>query len=69
MLNQNIKQLKIATLFFKPTVYKKKFPIDYIGKNIGTTFIVGFGLDYNGLGRNLPSVYQLATNEYQTKLP
>jgi len=67
--HQNIKQLKIATLFFKSTVYKKKFPIDYIGKNIGTTFIVGFGLDYNGLGRNLPSVYQLATNESQTKLP
>ena len=59
--NKNIKQLKIATLFFKPTVYRKELPIDYIGKNIEDKFIVGYGLDYNGLGRNLPSIYQLAT--------
>jgi len=57
--NKNIKQLKIATLFFKPTVYRKELPIDYIGKNIEDKFIVGYGLDYNGLGRNLPSVYQM----------
>lgn len=59
--NKNVKQLKIATLFFKPTVYRKELPIDYIGKSIEDKFIVGYGLDYNGLGRNLPSVYQLTT--------
>ena len=59
--NKNLKKLKIATLFFKPDVYKKELPIDYIGKNIEDKFIVGYGLDYNGLGRNLPSVYQLTT--------
>ena len=42
-------------------MYKKELPIDYIGKNIEDKFIVGYGLDYNGLGRNLPSVYQLTT--------
>tara|TARA_R110001632_G_scaffold232806_1_gene374654 strand:- start:2180 stop:2719 length:540 start_codon:yes stop_codon:yes gene_type:complete len=57
--NKNIKQLKIATLFFKPDVYRKELPIDYIGKSIEDKFIVGYGLDYNGLGRNLPAIYQL----------
>ena len=59
--NKDVKQLKIATLFFKPDVYRKELPIDYIGKNIEDKFIVGYGLDYNGLGRNLPAVYQLTT--------
>ncbi|CAL2089085.1 Adenylate kinase [Tenacibaculum sp. 190524A02b] len=59
--NKNLKELKIATLFFKPDVYKKELPIDYVGKNITDAFIVGYGLDYNGYGRNLPAVYQLTT--------
>lgn len=59
--NKNVKQLKIATLFFKPDVYRKELPIDYIGKSIEDKFIVGYGLDYNGLGRNLPAIYQLTT--------
>ena len=56
---QNVKQFKIATLFFKPAVYDKDIIIDYIGMNIPNKFIVGYGLDYDGLGRNLPEVYQL----------
>lgn len=60
--DKNVKELKVATLFFKPTVYKKELPIDYIGKSIEDKFIVGYGLDYNGLGRNLPAVYQLKDN-------
>lgn len=59
--NRQVKKLKIATLFFKPEVYKKELPINYIGKSIEDKFIVGYGLDYNGLGRNLPSVYQLTS--------
>ena len=61
--NKNVKQLKIATLFFKPSVYKKELPIDYIGRSIEDKFIVGYGLDYNGLGRNLPAIYQLTTQQ------
>ena len=61
--NKNVKKLKIATLFFKPDVYKKELAIDYIGKSIDDKFIVGYGLDYNGLGRNLPSVYQLTNKK------
>jgi hypoxanthine phosphoribosyltransferase len=56
---QNVKHFKIATLFFKPEAYKKDVKIDYVGIRIPNKFIVGFGLDYDGLGRNLPEVYQL----------
>ncbi|CAM1373622.1 Adenylate kinase [Tenacibaculum litopenaei] len=58
---KNLKELKIATLFFKPDVYRKELPINYIGMNIPDSFIVGYGLDYNGYGRNLPAIYQLTT--------
>ena len=53
------KSIQVATLFFKPEAYKKKIKIDYIGIEIPNRFIVGYGLDYNGLGRNLTQVYQL----------
>jgi hypoxanthine phosphoribosyltransferase len=56
---QNVKHFKIATLFFKPEAYKKDLKLDYIGIRIPNKFIVGYGLDYDGLGRNLPEVYQL----------
>ena len=57
--NKGVKHFKIATLFFKPEAYKKDIKLDYIGIRIPDKFIVGFGLDYDGLGRNLPEVYQL----------
>ncbi len=56
-----IKQLKLATLFFKPEVFKKALRIDYIGLSIPDKFIVGYGLDYDGLGRNLKDIYELKT--------
>jgi hypoxanthine phosphoribosyltransferase len=56
---QNVKHFKIATLFFKPEAYSKDMKIDYVGIRIPNKFIVGFGLDYDGLGRNLPEVYKL----------
>ena len=56
---QNVKHFRIATLFFKPEAYKQDIKIDYIGIRIPNKFIVGYGLDYNGLGRNLPEIYQL----------
>lgn len=53
---------KIATLFYKPEAYTKKININYIGIEIPNRFIVGYGLDYKGLGRNLTEVYQLKPN-------
>lgn len=61
--NQQIKTLKVATLFFKPDVFKKELPIDYIGLSIPDEFVVGFGMDYNNLGRNLSSIYKLTTQK------
>ncbi len=57
--DKNVKQLKIATLFFKPDVFKKELSINYIGISIPDKFIVGYGLDYEGIGRNLRDIYQL----------
>lgn len=59
--DKKVKTLKIATLFFKPDVFKKDLKIDYIGLSISNKFIVGYGLDYDGLGRNLSDIYQLKT--------
>lgn len=56
---QNVKHFKIATLFLKPEAYTKDIKIDYVGIRIPNKFIVGYGLDYDGLGRNLREVYQL----------
>ena len=56
---ENVKEFKIAALFFKPEAYQQDLPIDYVGIRIPNKFIVGYGLDYDGLGRNLPEVYQL----------
>ncbi|TND09956.1 MAG: hypoxanthine phosphoribosyltransferase [Bacteroidetes bacterium] len=46
-----------AALLFKPDAYKKNLPVDYVGMEIPNAFIVGYGLDYNGLGRNLRNIY------------
>jgi len=56
---KNLKHFKVATLFFKPEALINDIKIDYVGIRIPNKFIVGYGLDYNGLGRNLPEVYQL----------
>ena len=56
---QKVKYFKIANLFFKLEGYKQDVKIDYIGIRIQNKFIVGYGLDYNGLGRNLSEIYQL----------
>ncbi|NAY92891.1 adenylate kinase [Muricauda sp. JGD-17] len=55
----NVKEFKIATLFYKSEIYNGEYTIDYIGMEIPNNFIVGYGLDYNELGRNLREVYQL----------
>ena len=57
--NTKVKEFKIATLFYKSEVYNGEYDIDYFGIKIEDRFIVGYGLDYNELGRNLREVYQL----------
>ncbi|MDR2890827.1 MAG: hypoxanthine phosphoribosyltransferase [Alistipes sp.] len=49
--------VEIATLFFKPDSFRKDFEVKYKALDIGNEFIVGFGLDYDELGRNLKDIY------------
>jgi hypoxanthine phosphoribosyltransferase len=51
--------IKIASLILKPLALKHDFKIDYVGLEIPNDFIVGYGLDYDGLGRNLRDIYQV----------
>ena len=66
--NESVKELIIATMFYKPEAYKKDYKLHYIGIEIPKKFIVGYGLDYDGLGRDLPEVYQLKTTQHMTNL-
>lgn len=57
--NQHPKSLKLLTLLFKPGAFAETYPIDYVGLEIPNDFIVGYGLDYDGFGRNLPDIYSI----------
>jgi hypoxanthine phosphoribosyltransferase len=50
-------EIKIATLLLKPDVYHYDIPLDYVGMEIPNRFIVGYGLDYDGYGRNLDGIW------------
>ena len=49
--------VEVCTLFYKPACYCGKYPIKYRAMEIGNEFIVGYGLDYNQLGRSLKDIY------------
>lgn len=53
----NPADVKIATLLFKPNSFKESYNVDYRAMEIPNAFIVGYGLDYDGYGRNLPDIY------------
>ena len=53
------KEVFIATLLYKPQALKKDVKLEYVGIEIPNDFIVGYGLDYNGYGRNLPDIYRI----------
>jgi hypoxanthine phosphoribosyltransferase len=58
--HQNPASLKIVALLHKPEASAYRIKVDYTGFEIPDKFVVGYGLDYNGLGRNTASIYQLS---------
>jgi len=54
--------VNICTLLFKPDAFQGDYLVDFVGVEIPDRFVVGYGLDYDGLGRNLPSLYQIKPN-------
>ena len=54
------KSVAICSLLFKPDKFTKNYKVDYIGKSIPNEFVVGYGFDYDGYGRNLPDIYSVA---------
>ncbi|MFA0961346.1 hypoxanthine phosphoribosyltransferase [Roseivirga sp. BDSF3-8] len=50
----------ICTLLFKPDALKRDIDLEYVGFSIPNKFVVGYGLDYDGYGRNLRDIYQLS---------
>ena len=59
LVHQQPKSLKIVTLLHKSEATEYPLQLDYVGFNIPNKFVVGYGLDYDGLGRNLKEIYQL----------
>lgn len=63
MLHEELVKLKaseihIASMLLKPKAYSGALKIDYVGLEIPNDFVVGYGLDYDGYGRNLPNIYK-----------
>jgi hypoxanthine phosphoribosyltransferase len=59
--DQDPAQISICSLLFKPDAFRFKYALNYVCFEIPNKFVVGYGLDYDGLGRNLPEIYQLDT--------
>jgi hypoxanthine phosphoribosyltransferase len=60
VMDQNPTSVKLVTLLHKPEALKYPLTIDYVGFSIPNKFVLGYGLDYDGLGRNLREIFQLA---------
>ena len=65
LVNQQPASLKISALLHKPEALEHLIVIDYLGFSVPNIFLLGFGLDYDGLGRNIPEIYQLIGGEVQ----
>ena len=52
-------EIKVATMLFKPDAYTKNLKLDYVGLEIPNDFVLGYGLDYEGYGRNLADLYKV----------
>lgn len=57
------KEILVATMLHKPDALKMDVKLDYVGIEIPNDFVLGYGLDYNGYGRNLPEIYTLVDGQ------
>lgn len=57
------RSIGIASMFIKPNALKFPITVNYVGKELENDFVVGFGLDYNEYGRQLPDLYVLDENK------
>ncbi len=56
---KNPKEILVSSLLLKPEALVQDVPLNYIALEIPDAFVVGYGLDYDGYGRNLPDIYQV----------
>lgn len=61
--NQLPASLKLCVLLHKPEAMEYPLTLDYLGFTIPNRFVLGYGLDFDGLGRNIPELYQLQDEE------
>lgn len=59
LLDEGAAEVKVCTMLLKPEVYKQSLKIDYVAMEVPNRFILGYGLDYDQLGRNLKDIYVL----------
>lgn len=59
LTKKEVKQIKVASFLLKPEAYTKTIKVDYVGMEIPNDFVVGYGLDYDGLGRNMKDIFVL----------
>lgn len=59
LLYLGVAEVKMVALLFKPSAFRESFRIDYLGMEIPNEFIVGYGLDYDGFGRNYADIYKI----------
>lgn len=52
------REMKVATLLLKPQIFNGEITLDYVGMEVPNDFIIGYGLDYKGLGRNYRDIYK-----------
>lgn len=55
------REMKVATLLLKPEIFNGEIILDYVGMEVPNDFIIGYGLDYNGLGRNYRDIYKVVS--------
>ena len=60
--NKGVNSIKVAAMFYKPNAIKYPINVDFFGTELKNDFVVGFGLDYNEYGRQLPDLYILDSN-------